>query len=224
MLPLYSIKSNMEFGKKKLNFRPESTSFEEVDPRLFYLNTSPSLKSSVISQFKSSLFERKEESTLKYHLYSPPSLEKSQQLRDTEADSSVRFDTIEDTCTLPVSPQRYVGNFQKNYLDSGQWPDSATEDPLLKKKYQTLQKECYKSEAARLRLESELEAYRKGKIDCGNCKILKEKNRKTKIALDEAVQLSSMLLNEVHRLDCELRSPDFLPRYSKKVKFSGQKM
>ncbi|CAG9325023.1 unnamed protein product [Blepharisma stoltei] len=217
-------------AKSRFSLRQDSSSFEDLDGKFYYLNTAPSLKSSVTSQFKSSFLDRREELSSKPSisstgLSSPNSLEKVHALRDTEADSSIRFDTSEDFCMLPVSPQRYVGNFQKNYLECGQWPDTTPDEQTnLKKKYQQLQKECGKSEAARAKLESELEAYKRGKIPCNNCKILKEKNKATKRALEEAVQLSNLLLSEVHRLDSELRQPEFSPRSNKKVTFTGFKM
>mmetsp|Transcript_22528 Transcript_22528/g.22261 ORF Transcript_22528/g.22261 Transcript_22528/m.22261 type:complete len:219 (-) Transcript_22528:20-676(-) len=213
-------------SKKKLNLRQENSSFEDLDVKVLYFNTSPSLKSSVASQYKSSFLERREEMSSKPSIstpsvVSPHSIDKARAFRETEADSLMGFDTFEDFCTLPVSPQRYVGNFQKNYLECGQWPDVTPDEQVnLKKKCQILQRECGKSEAARSRLENELDAYKSGKIPCKGCKILKEKNKVTKKALEEAVKLSGLLLNEVHRLDSELRQPECSPRNNKKVVFT----
>ncbi|CAG9322337.1 unnamed protein product [Blepharisma stoltei] len=206
------IKFNMDAEKTLTDPINQSISFEEVDGRFFYLNTAPSLKASLVSQFKTSLFDNKEEQS--------PLLFSNKTLAQDMESSSVG-NSIDDGSLLPASSRlRNVGDFHKNYLDLGQWPDGSRIQNDLKRKYQTLKKECAKSELTRMQLEEELDAYKKGKIECKNCEKLKEKNKKTKKALEEAVQLSSMLLSEVHRLDNELNREEASQRSMKKVKFN----
>jgi len=51
------------------------------------------------------------------------------------------------------------------------------------------------------KIEVQLKRYQNGEVPCRNCNELMEKNTKTKAALEQAVQLSNMLLKELRRME-----------------------
>lgn len=98
--------------------------------------------------------------------------------------------------------RKSVANFQKNYLELGQWPEVPV--PVFqafKNKYRGMKQKLKTCKGEKEKMESELRKYQNGEIPCKGCSELREKNSKTKIALEQAVQLSNMLLKELKRLE-----------------------
>ena len=98
--------------------------------------------------------------------------------------------------------RKSVANFQKNYLELGQWPEVPV--PVFqnfKTKYRGMKVKLQACKGEKEKMENELRKYQNGEIPCKGCSELREKNSKTKIALEQAVQLSNMLLKELKRLE-----------------------
>lgn len=96
---------------------------------------------------------------------------------------------------------RYVGNFHKQYLELGLWPEkNYTDINKMRQKYKTLRNRLSDSNLENLKLRS----VKPKNTKCQECQIYKTKQTATKKALVEAIELSNVLLHEVKRLDGEL--------------------
>jgi hypothetical protein len=109
-----------------------------------------------------------------------------------------------------VTPRSYsgrsVGDFHSRYLDIGQWPDMSTkQQAILKKKYQITKLQTIKKDeiardlATQLRTtEAKKDTYKKLTHRYANGY---HKQKATEQALKEAIGLSNILLEQVHKME-----------------------
>jgi hypothetical protein len=119
------------------------------------------------------------------------------ELKSDENSTELCEEDIDEECD-----KKSVANFQKNYLELGQWPEVPV--PVFqafKNKYRGMKEKLKDCKCEKEKVEEELRRYKSGEIPCKSCSELREKNSKTKIALEQAVQLSHMLLRELKRLE-----------------------
>ena len=151
-----------------------SYSFEASDRLLANLTTSPSLKGSVASQSRSSAFEFKDEKLL---------------------------NIVSANLYKNVPPAKPTASNQLPYIDEeskGLLRTPFQTTVHLRNKYSEVKKKYIHSEATKQRLEQDLSQLMAE--PCKNCELLEAESTNTKQALEEAVQLSNLLLKEVHRL------------------------
>lgn len=181
-----------------------SCSVEITGDKLIDLTTVTSLKSSLTSMFRSSLPKPKlskassvsiiriERDALKSNIYKKSSMGFSE-----EFSTELNEDDIDEYCE-----RKSVANFQKNYLEMGQWPEvPVPKFQAFKAKYRNMKQKLKDCKADKEKAQALVKKYEAGEIPCNNCEVLKEKNSKTKIALEEAVQLSNLLLRELKRME-----------------------
>lgn len=163
-----------------------SCSCEITEDKLIDLTTVPSLKSSLASLFRSSLPKPK--------LFKTSSISI---IKSEEYSTEYNEDDLDECCN-----HKSVANFQKNYLEMGQWPEvPAPMFQVFKAKYRAMKQKLKNCKQEKEKAEKLVKKYKSGVIPCKNCDKLKEKHSKTKIALQEAVQLSNLLLKEVKRME-----------------------
>lgn len=125
-----------------------------------------------------------------------------------------------------ITPRTYqgrsVGDFHSRYLDVGQWPEMNTnKQAILKKKYQINKLQSIKKDEIARGLASKL---RTTQVKKDNYKKLSHKyalgyhqQKATELALKEAIGLSNVLLDQVHKMDARhsLDTPEiYSPRGS----------
>ena len=163
-----------------------NSSFELSKEKLNDSSTLSSFKSSLTSLFHSSFPKR--------------TLTKNSEISEIQSEehsTELCEEDMDEECQKGV-----VTNFQKNYLELGQWPEVPV--PVFqafKCKYRGMKQKLRECRAEKDRVASQLEKYEKGEVACGGCEVLKEKNSKTKEALEQAVQLSNMLLRELRMME-----------------------
>jgi hypothetical protein len=159
---------------------------EHTNEKIMDLATANSLKSSLVSALKSS--------------YPQPRLHKSSSIsviRSEDCSTELNDDDMDEDCE-----RRTVANFQKNYLELGQWPEvPVPKFQAFKAKYRNMKMKLQECRNERDKARAVVKKYEGGRIQCRNCEVLKEKNLKTKMALEQAVQLSNLLLREVKRME-----------------------
>lgn len=150
--------------------------------------------STALSSFKSSI------TSLFHSSFPKRALTKNSEFSEIQSEehsTELCEEDVDEECEKGV-----VANFQKNYLELGQWPEVPV--PVFqafKCKYRGMKQKLRESRAEKDRVKSQLEKYEKGEEFCGNCELLKEKNNKTREALEQAVQLSNMLLRELRMME-----------------------
>lgn len=165
-----------------------NSSFEGTKDKLNDTSTISSFKSSLTSLFHSSFPKRGLTKTSNIS-----------EIQSEEHSTELCEEDLDEECEKKI-----VANFQKNYLELGQWPEVPV--PVFqafKNKYRGMKQKLKESKEEKAKVKSQLEKYEKGEIPCRNCDLLREKNNKTKIALEQAVQLSNMLLGELRRMEIE---------------------
>lgn len=123
-------------------------------------------------------------------------------LRSEENSTELCEEDIDEECE-----KKSVANFQKNYLVMGQWPEVPV--PVFqafKGKYRVMKQKLKDCKNEREKMEVQLKRYQNGEVPCRNCNELKEKNTKTKAALEQAVQLSNILLKELRKMESRYNS------------------
>ena len=118
-------------------------------------------------------------------------------LKSEENSTELCEEDIDEECE-----RKSVANFQKNYLVMGQWPEVPV--PVFqafKSKYRGMKQKLKDCKNEKEKIEVQLKRYQNGEVPCRNCNELMEKNTKTKAALEQAVQLSNMLLKELRRME-----------------------
>ena len=144
-----------------------SCSYEQTGDKLADLTTITSLKSSLASVFRAS--------------YPKPKLIKASSISIIKSDYSIELnqDDVDEYCE-----RKTVANFQKSYLELGQWPEvPAPKFQAFKAKYQEMKKKLNLCKNERNRTRDLIKRYESGKFPCRNCEVLKVKNAKTKLAL-----------------------------------------
>lgn len=168
-----------------------SCSYEQTADKNIDLTTGTSLKSSLASVVRSSITKH-------------PSQKSNSVSISKNEDYSTELceEDIDEDCT-----RRNVADFQKNYLELGQWPEvPVPKFQAFKVKYRNMKQKLGECKIKKEKAEARLKKFENGEIQCKNCEVLKGKNAKTKLALEQAVQLSNLLLKEVKRM--ELASGD----------------
>ena len=118
-------------------------------------------------------------------------------LKSEDHSTEIFDDDIDEDCD-----KKTVANFQKNYLELGQWPEVPIQVfQEFKNKYKIMKEKLNDCRSQKEKVQNELRKYKNGEVQCKDCVILKEKNNKTKIALEEAVSLSHLLLKQLKKYD-----------------------
>jgi hypothetical protein len=163
-----------------------SCSYEQTGDRLGDLTTITSLKSSLASLFRSSFPQAKLRKTSSISV-----------IKSEEYSTEFNEDDIDEDCV-----RKTVANFQQNYLALGQWPEvPVSKFQEFKTKYRNIKTKLRDCKKERDKAYDTIKKYERGKNRCVNCEVLKNKQAKTKTALEQAVQLSNLLLKEVKRLE-----------------------
>lgn len=165
----------------------KSLSYEMTGDKFLDLPTITSLKSSVASNFRGSVGKLKPN-------------QKTNSLADVkieEYSTEINEDDINECCEY-----KRIANFQRNYLEMGQWPEiSASKFSTFKAKYRNLKQKFQNCKSQKEEAETLVKKYEKGEVPCKNCESLKNKNSKTKLALEQSIQLSNLLLKEIKRME-----------------------
>lgn len=181
-----------------------SCSVEKTGYKLLDLASISSLKSSLASFFGSSLpkpklcktnsvtITKRQNDAFTIDSYNKPNSGCSE-----EYSTELNEEEMDEYCE-----RKSVANFQKNYLEMGQWPEvPAHKFQAFKAKYRNMKEKLQNCKIEKEKAEAVAKKYEAGEISCKNCDNLKEKNSKTKAALEQAVQLSNILLKELRRID-----------------------
>jgi hypothetical protein len=163
-------------------------SYDQINDKYTNVTTATSLKSSLASMFRASL--------------SNPKFSKGLSMSGVKSED-LSIEIVEENIDEYSEP-KVIKNFQKNYLELGQWPEvQAQVFQKFKGKYRKMKKtlEDCKKESKNLSLQ--VEKHKKGLYPCVSCKNINEESIKTKSALEEAVKLSSKLLKELKEKDCK---------------------
>lgn len=157
------------------------------DTKLGDLTSASSLKSSLASILRSSLTQSRLFNT---GIFS--------EIKNEELSLEYDYEDTDEECN-----KNTIGNFQKNYLEFGQWPEIRHSlMQRFKAKFWNLRRKVNKNKEEKVVLQGKLRKIRcRREVGCGNCKVLKDKCNKTKKALEEAVELSSILLREVRNME-----------------------
>jgi len=160
---------------------------EIIDSKLGDLTSPSSLKSSLASILRSSLSQSRFFNSGNF----------------SEIQNSELSIELDDEGTDEGCGKNRIGNFQKNYLEFGQWPEiQYSLMQRFKAKFRTLRRKVNENKEENERLEGMLRKIRvKREAVCGNCKVLEDRCNKTKKALEEAVELSRILLWEVRNME-----------------------
>ena len=159
--------------------------------KLTDLTTSTSLKSSLASMFRSSLTNPKFAKGLSI------SVHKSEELS---------IEIVDDKIDEFSEPKK-VANFQKNYLDLGQWPEvQAKVFQKFKVKYWKMKADLNQCRVEKRKITEEVMKYKKTELPCRSCEVLKAQGKKTKVQLEEAMKLSNLMLRQLKEMD---RSREF---------------
>ncbi|OMJ74076.1 hypothetical protein SteCoe_27096 [Stentor coeruleus] len=185
----------------------ESCSISKTEHKLLDLASINSLKSSLTSFFGSSFPKQKScknnSITITKNSNDPFTIDddhnKSNLGCSEEYSTELNEEEMDEYCE-----RKSVANFQKNYLEMGQWPEvPAHKFQAFKAKYRNMKQKLQICKIEKEKAETVVKKYEAGDIYCKNCDDLKEKNSKTKAALEQAVQLSNMLLKELRRIDVD---------------------
>lgn len=158
-------------------------SCSDDDTRFNDLTTISSLKSSLTSLLRSSINQSK-------FFYTGTLSE----IKSEELSINTDYEDIDEDCS-----KKTIGNFHKNYLKLGQWPEIQT--PVyqrFKQKYKNLKQKLIKTKEEKEKLEGSLRRFViLNNKSCKNCEVLKGKHEKTKSALEEAMELSKLLMLKI---------------------------
>ena len=164
-----------------------SSSYELTGDKLVDLPTVSSLKSSLASLFRSSI--PKINSKTKSVCIS----------KNEDYSTELCEDDIDEYCE-----KKNVADFQKNYLELGQWPEIPVQKyNAFKIKYRNMKQKLKECKMEKNKAEAKLRKLENWEIQCKSCDSLRMNNNKTKLALEQAVQLSNILLQEVRRMELE---------------------
>ena len=90
-----------------------------------------------------------------------------------------------------------VKNFQKHYLDLGLWPDNISSD--IRKKYYSYKK---KIELLKNKANKDFDDDKENKEkECVNCEKIINMYKANKLALNQALELSSILIKEIASIE-----------------------
>jgi hypothetical protein len=171
-----------------------SYSGELTGEKYIDLTTITSLKSSLASIMRSTISKKQLKKTSSISI-----------IKSEEYSTEVLDDDVDEYCG-----KKNVADFQKNYLEMGQWPEvPVPKYQAFKAKYRDMKQKLQDCKVQRDTAETLLQKYENGEIECKNCENLKSKNAKTKLALEQAVQLSSLLLKEVRRMESDNYSTSY---------------
>ena len=149
---------------------------------------------STVSSFKSSITSFLQTNPIRRQSNKFNSLN---EFKSEDHSTEVYDDDVDEDCD-----KKTVANFQKNYLDLGQWPEVPVQVfQEFKNKYKSMKEKLNDCRNQKCKVENELKKYKNGEVPCRSCEILKEKNNKTKVALEQAVSLSHMLLRQLKNYD-----------------------
>jgi hypothetical protein len=119
------------------------------------------------------------------------------ELKSEDHSTELYDDDVDEDCD-----RKSVANFQKNYLELGQWPEVPVQVfQTFKNKYRGMKQKLKECKLQKEKTEKELKMFQNGEVPCRNCNDLKEKNSKTKAALEQAVSLSNLLLKELRKYE-----------------------
>jgi hypothetical protein len=191
-----------------------------------YLNTTAGfLSESNYGSYHSSFrTNRKSIDSMKFQIETRPerssrgvSLEPSQSLIEVKDDSIDAMDGEDldeqvESLGKSIVPRsnngRSVGNFDKMYLDLGQFPKKNTQNPLiLRRQYTKAKAELVRKDEIVRQLSHKISVRksekREAKLKC--CRYIQaaQKQRVTENALKEALELSNLLIEKVKTMDAE---------------------
>jgi len=189
-----------------------NSSFDIGNAHYMNLPTAPSLRTSILSStVRSSLHST--ESTEKFgekeKILTILSANLNKNRDEISIDGSEKTEKFNEDYVRVLSNQklptckkaRYVGNFHKQYLELGLWPEKDSNDlTKMRQKYRKLRSRLSDSNLENMRLK----AIQPRTTQCKECEANRLKQTATKQALTEAIELSNVLLHRVKRLDDEL--------------------
>ena len=201
--------------KNTLEKLKKTVSFDEYNLHISDLTTSPSMKGSLVSNLskRCNLLESEGHLNQKdriIHVLSA-NLRRGKTeitLEDgwEELDLGHNYEKINYFISPRPSKARNPGNFQKKYLELGQWPEMNYQDQ------QKLKTKCKKLKS---KLKESLTEPKpcSNPSECNKCLTNRTKEAVTKLALSEALQLSNILLKEVLRLQEDLNCEKYLKKF-----------
>ena len=103
----------------------------------------------------------------------------------------------------PSNGPRSIGNFHDYYLELGQWPELSPEKQAeVASKYTLVKQEYTKNLGAIQELEGQIQQLKTE--PCSNCERLEASTRSSKQALEEAIQLSNILLSQIYKFNLSM--------------------